>query len=631
MSKDVELLRYYLTTQPKMPINELKNALKLDSYDELMEQVMEVFESELKSFNFLAQPANHYTLGICLDYLEYDASKFVFKDKGTYSKITNRLVKLINPIETMMDNPGGNKSYLTYKNNYRLLESARDRIVDYKKKHEGKPEIVDTDWFTLMYDMAFKYKRIEYIKKILQEKPNLANIKDKLNKPLIEYMVEKYLSNINDESDLNQIFYYESLVTLFSKNYKDPQSLPIIQNAIIQKLSSVRKEYRNQVVKQKRLEFSLYQVARNFRMQYLFPSHVQNLSYKYKVNNFFDDDILKTVDKQFMYAEKDYKDYRDKHIVTIDDVNCHFREDAVSLTKDHNGNYQLGIYIADVDAMISEGSKLDLEALKRAVSVDETYQFLFPKDFLNAQISLLEKADHPVLAFNFTIDKHMNIIGFEVEKAIANIKHNYNYNEANNMINGNKGDHQLVRGLYDIASAIEDVRTNKAHVEIKNHPVITHANPGEYIISELSVFLNTHIANYFHDNDLPFIYRVDQFREHTDVVRQAENILGENEPRIMESIRGYSSPTQLSAVNLGFQSLARRSYGSVTNPGRWYDALVNQRLVKKFMVDNLICDRDTLVHYNSVVPFISECLNEKSELAYYYKTETSQNGLTKRK
>ena len=631
MSRDVALLKYHLTNAPKMPINELRKNLKLTSDDEIMYQLVELMERELNNFNFNAHPSNHYILGLCLDYLEYTPSKLKLKNDQIHAEISHKLLKMVNPIETMMDNPGNNKSYLTYKNNHRLLESARDRIINYKRKYAASiVEEFDPAIYEFMYDLVFKYRKIEYLKKVLQEKPNLINVKDKLGKPLMEHAVEKYLSLIHDEHNLVDIFYFENVVTLLSRGYNNKESLSTIQNLIYKKNHEINTTHYRPNLKSKRMEFNLYQIAKCFRMQHLYPTHVQNLNFKYNVNNFFEDDILHAVEKTYMYDPKGYKDYRLKNVFTIDDNNCVFREDAVSFTNLGNGKYELGVYIADIDARIGEGSKLDLEALKRAVSTRETYQYLFPKEFLNNQMSLLKDKDHPVLAYTFIIDDKMNVLDFKVEKAIVNIKNNYNYNDTKDMLNKKNKDHQAIRNLYSVASSIEDIRTNKPYITLKNHPFISHNNPGEYIISEISVFLNSQVAEYFYNNNLPFIYRVDSYDEHKEVLGTAKQIFKDDKSKVVDVLKSYNAPTQLTPLNKGFESLKRTAYGSVTNPGRWYDALVNQRLVKKFMVDNMICDRNTLMHYDSVVAFLSKCLNERNELGYYYKNEVNTSGLTKR-
>lgn len=129
-------------------------------------------------------------------------------------------------------------------------------------------------------------------------------------------------------------------------------------------------------------------------------------------------------------------DLRDLNTFTIDGEDARDFDDAVSIEKLENGNYKLGVHIADVSHYIKESSALDKEALKRGNSVylvDRVIPML-PKQISNGICSLNPKEIRLTLSVLMEIDKSGNVKNHEILESVIESKERLIYDDISDLL-----------------------------------------------------------------------------------------------------------------------------------------------------------------------------------------------------
>ena len=122
-------------------------------------------------------------------------------------------------------------------------------------------------------------------------------------------------------------------------------------------------------------------------------------------------------------------DLRDEEVFTIDPEDARDFDDAVSLRIDGEGNYELGVHIADVGYYVREGGALDQEALRRGTSVymvDGVFPML-PERLSNHLCSLVEGKDRLTYSVIMTISPRGAVRDFRLEKTVIRSSKRFTY------------------------------------------------------------------------------------------------------------------------------------------------------------------------------------------------------------
>lgn len=137
------------------------------------------------------------------------------------------------------------------------------------------------------------------------------------------------------------------------------------------------------------------------------------------------------------------KDFRDTITFTIDPADAKDFDDAISFKKLPNGNYEIGVHIADVSHYVLPNSALDKEAYERATSVylvDRVIPML-PERLSNGVCSLRPHEDKLCFAAVFEIDEKANIIAQWFGRTIIHSDRRFSYEEAQEVLETKTGDY----------------------------------------------------------------------------------------------------------------------------------------------------------------------------------------------
>lgn len=250
---------------------------------------------------------------------------------------------------------------------------------------------------------------------------------------------------------------------------------------------------------------------------------------------FLKDEINQIPDDIYSDDLSNRVDLRDKLIVTIDGDDTKDFDDAINVEKLSNGNWKLGVYIADVSYYVKENTLLDKEALNRGTStylVDRVIPML-PEKLSNGICSLNPDEDRFVLGCEIEINQFGENVKTNIFQGIINSKFRLTYKNVNafyenGFIDTTNHPHlseQLEQMLYqakELSLIIHNFKTNQGYIDFEiDEPkikldelghvkdiVISERGFSEVLIEDFMVRANEVVAKTLYDKKLPVLYRV---------------------------------------------------------------------------------------------------------------------------
>ena len=390
----------------------------------------------------------------------------------------------------------------------------------------------------------------------------------------------------------------------------------------------------------------------------------KELAFKYGFNYEFSSEVLEEA-SNLAFGEDD-RLLIDKVIFTIDGDDAKDFDDAVSCEMLDNGNYLLGVYIADVASYVKENSKTNLEAYDRGTSVYLPNKVIpmLPEKLSNDLCSLNEKTKKKVIACLMEIDNSGNVVSYDIKKAYIISKHRMTYNNVNKIIKGDKDlineyidikdDILLMNKLKDILKAKRvkrgslDFTSNEIKIVYEADDIkeitVRERDEAECLIEEFMLTANETVASHFYHLDLPFIYRVHEepsIASYKKLVNLLKGLgvdihanyhhinnfdiqkvlkLTEDNPPLQNLVLRLMPKAKYSEVNIGHFGLASPIYTHFTSPIRRYPDLVVHRLIHKFIFEGDVTHQ-SLKDASSIVSkaSINSSRKERDAISFEYE------------
>lgn len=379
---------------------------------------------------------------------------------------------------------------------------------------------------------------------------------------------------------------------------------------------------------------------------------------KYEINDTFPEEVIEELDsipeEVREQDKKGRKDLTDVTIFTIDGDDTKDIDDAISVEKLKNGNYKLGVHIADVSYYVKEGSPLDKEAMDRGTSVylvDRVIPML-PHKLSNGICSLNPGVERLAISCVMEIDNNGKTVDYEIFPSIIKSRLQMTYKKVNQVIEKNEipeGYEPFVNDLKlmdELSQIIRKAKINRGYIDFdvdeakiivdeNCHPtdiVLRNRGRGENLIEDFMIQANECVATHIFYMDLPFIYRVHEYPKEEKIrdfisfiqslgytvkfntkdisPKAIQNLINQlkdkKEFKVLSSLllRNMQKAIYL-PQNLGHYGLASKCYTHFTSPIRRYPDTTVHRLLRTYLFNDDISNQ-TINKWQEKLVYIAE-------------------------
>lgn len=369
------------------------------------------------------------------------------------------------------------------------------------------------------------------------------------------------------------------------------------------------------------------------------------------------------------------RDLRDKEIFTIDGDDTKDIDDAISLERLSNGNYLLGVHIADVSYYVKENSALDKEARSRGTSVylaDRVVPML-PHQLSNGICSLNPDVDRLAISCVMELDPKSNLVDYEVFPSVIRSRKQMTYNCVNSILergvvpSGYEPFVKTLKEMYELAKIVRNRKIRQGYIDFDVDEVKIlvdgdgnildikkrERGVGEKLIEDFMILANEAVATYISNCNIPGVYRVhgdvneerlrkfikvlsilgitikdnlNNINQHT--IQRIIKVLAEKRPDAFQVLSTYMlscmDKAKYQTNNIGHFALALRNYTHFTSPIRRYPDTTTHRLLHEYFFSKDGITESKINHFESILPEICLTSSERERASIACEREVDK-------
>jgi ribonuclease R len=363
---------------------------------------------------------------------------------------------------------------------------------------------------------------------------------------------------------------------------------------------------------------------------------IQVVIHKHDLPHVFPDEVIEEAEEVSPVVTKGQiagrLDLRNEPTVTIDGETARDFDDAISLSRLPNGNFLLGVHIADVSFYVREGAPLDNEARLRGTSVyfPERAIPMLPERLSNGICSLNPKVDRLTMSALMEVDRRGRVVNYKLRETVIRSDERMTYTDVNKLLTHADPQlamryaklHELFKTMEELARILIKMRERRGAIDFNLPESVfefddegrvagvlrADRNIAHRIIEEFMLLANETVAGHMQRLRAPSLYRIHEEPQPQRVIEFAElaaaygykfpvegvsskdyqrlshQLAGKPEERVLTYAMLRSlQRARYSAQNVGHFGLAASVYTHFTSPIRRYPDLIVHRILRALL------------------------------------------------